>query len=426
VQTADLDWNKLTLSPLSHSSTQILNRSSISPSPTAMYDAGAKRETARLRPSPPVRTAPAASTGRAVPRAAPSATRATAPICAARPQRYKAGRRLQVVESKQTARAGAPARPDDCSRRRTAGAMAFLDGYSPKDKRNLTVYIAGIMLYKFALETLNGCVSSIVIRRTAPELGPNTLWTTMLAMNYACQCLGSVLVAPLAKRYKTNAVLAWAIFLFGLLILIVPVLEFVTGGGRDGGLGDETKPVQSASHAFVASPLSSAGTWNPLILFAIFPSSGIFYGMIEITRRVIPSDIVGVDEHKLKHMDSLVHICYEVAGTAGALLSATFISYFSYGYALSIIPVFYTAAAIVWYRIKLDKENDLVTVDDKLPFMQEVKSIIGAFFHSVSVGAKLVMTRRSLVWLVLAYSLPLVLHRYLENVLFAQYANVGL
>jgi hypothetical protein len=42
--------------------------------------------------------------------------------------------------------------------------------------------------------------------------------------------------------------------------------------------------------------------------------------MVELMRRVIPADIVGGDVIKLKRMDSMVHVFYEVAGTIGAML----------------------------------------------------------------------------------------------------------
>ncbi|KAG5463542.1 MAG: hypothetical protein BJ554DRAFT_6638, partial [Olpidium bornovanus] len=66
------------------------------------------------------------------------------------------------------------------------------------------------------------------------------------------------------------------------------------------------------------------------------------------------------------------------------------------------------------------------TAKRRLPILAELKEIVSAFVYSVWLGAKLVMGRRSLAWLVFSYSLPLVLHRYLENVVFAQYAAQGL
>jgi hypothetical protein len=36
-------------------------------------------------------------------------------------------------------------------------------------------------------------------------------------------------------------------------------------------------------------------------------TAGIFFGMVELIRRVIPRDIVGGNVHKLKKMDATVH-----------------------------------------------------------------------------------------------------------------------
>lgn len=44
--------------------------------------------------------------------------------------------------------------------------------------------------------------------------------------------------------------------------------------------------------------------------------------MVELIRRVIPRDIVGGNVQKLRRMDSLVHIFYEIAGTGGAFCTA--------------------------------------------------------------------------------------------------------
>lgn len=292
--------------------------------------------------------------------------------------------------------------------------MGSFSEFSEAEKRNMIRYIIGSMLYKFALETLNGCMASIVLKRTNPEFGPNKVWTIMLSLNYACQCIGSILVTPLVRRFKVTTVLARSTLLFGLVVLVVPVLEGVTGGGRKSGLGDERK--------------YSPGNWNPLILFAIYPVTGIFYGMVELIQLIIPSDIVGADEIKLKKMNSLVHIFYETAGTSGALLSSYWIAYFNYGYSLSIIPVMFSLACVVWMTISVDKQQlpKIEPVEQPGQLVAEIKNVARTFFHSVYIGAKAVVSQRSLIWLVFAYSLPLVLHRYLENVLFAQYAATGL
>lgn len=48
------------------------------------------------------------------------------------------------------------------------------------------------------------------------------------------------------------------------------------------------------------------GNWDPNVLFPIYMLTGIFFGMVELTRRVIPRDIVGGHIQKLRKMDATV------------------------------------------------------------------------------------------------------------------------
>ncbi|ORZ41416.1 hypothetical protein BCR44DRAFT_1422785 [Catenaria anguillulae PL171] len=288
--------------------------------------------------------------------------------------------------------------------------MGLYDGFSAVEKRNLTIYIIGIMFYKFALETLNGCMSSLVLSRI--KVNPAVVWSTFLSINYAMQSIGSLLVSPLIKRWPTSRVLATAIFIFGLVVLAVPVMDLSTGGVA-GTIGKGEKEMKY-------------GDWSPYIIGFIFPMCGIFHGIVELIRRVIPRDIVGGDALKLRKMDSTVHILYEVAGTSGALLSKYWISYFGWALSLTLIPISFTLAALVWSRIENEKEKVAAAGYQSKGFIHETIAIFKSFFYSVWVGAKLVCMNRTLVWLIPAYTIPLVLHRYLENVLASQYANFAI
>ena len=57
-----------------------------------------------------------------------------------------------------------------------------------------------------------------------------------------------------------------------------------------------------------------AGDWDPIGILPIFVFSGIPYGAIELIRRIIPQQIVGGEELRLKKMDALVHVYYEITG----------------------------------------------------------------------------------------------------------------
>lgn len=53
---------------------------------------------------------------------------------------------------------------------------------------------------------------------------------TTLGLNYAMQCVGSIMVAPLIKRFPTKTVLSCAILAFGLISAILLVVDAATGG----------------------------------------------------------------------------------------------------------------------------------------------------------------------------------------------------
>ena len=87
-------------------------------------------------------------------------------------------------------------------------------------------------------------------------------------------------------------------------------------------------------------------------MIPIYCITGIAYGMVELIRRVIPRDIVGGNVQKLRRMDAMVHIFYEVAGTSGAFCTAlALIPCFGNNLSFLITPVLFTAAAITWYFI---------------------------------------------------------------------------
>ncbi|ORZ38154.1 major facilitator superfamily domain-containing protein [Catenaria anguillulae PL171] len=289
------------------------------------------------------------------------------------------------------------------------GFSAAFEGFTAVEKRNLFIYMVGICGYKFALETLSGCMGALVQTRT--KISPAATWATVLSFHFICQGIGSFLLSPLMKRWPTSRVLAVALFCYGVLVAIIPILEGTTGGGSTG-LGDERN--------------YQPGTFDITIVYYLWPVIGIFSGVVETIRRVIPRDIVGGDARKLKAMDSTVHIAYEIVGTTGALLSRYWIAYFNYAYAVTIVPVVFAIAAVVALRILPEPEKLASTSHERKPLLREAVDIFVAFFKSVWIGVKLTMMNRCLVWLTVAYSFALVLHRYLENTLMAHYATFGL
>lgn len=108
--------------------------------------------------------------------------------------------------------------------------------YTPAERRNIAIYIAGIMTYKFGLEAFNGSVIALATNRYDHlEASTHTSITfqrvgILTGLNQAFQCVGSILIAPLIKRFRTKNVLACAMLIFGLMSSLLLILDAATGG----------------------------------------------------------------------------------------------------------------------------------------------------------------------------------------------------
>ncbi|CAF3900953.1 unnamed protein product [Rotaria magnacalcarata] len=202
--------------------------------------------------------------------------------------------------------------------------------HSSEEKRNIVIYIIGIMLYKFGLEAFNGSIISLAINRYDQEAfhSNSTIRTfervgLISGINQVCQCIGSVLVTPLAK-----------------------LVDIATGG--------HIKPKD-----FVSLDKHD---------------DSVAFGMVELIRRVMSRDIVGDNGEKLQKMDALVHIFYEITGVSGALMTGlVLIPRLRNNYAFTISPILFTVAAAVWFFIssfglaKTNNFNDEFTsIDQKI------------------------------------------------------------
>ena len=104
------------------------------------------------------------------------------------------------------------------------------------------------------------------------------------------QVVGSIMIAPLIKRFPTKSVLSMSIIVFGLITTLFLIIDAATGG----------KP-----RSMTAKNKVQYGSWNANALFPLYMISGVAYGMVELIRRVIPRDIVGGDVQKLRKMDAI-------------------------------------------------------------------------------------------------------------------------
>jgi hypothetical protein len=110
-------------------------------------------------------------------------------------------------------------------------------------------------------------------------------------VNQAAQCVDAILIAPLIKKWPTRTVLTAAILLFGLMTVILLIVDAATGG--------KIQPKGAKSPVY--------GTWNPNLvsetplylspvlmhrtsahqIFVVWTLAGISYGMVELIRRVM-------------------------------------------------------------------------------------------------------------------------------------------
>lgn len=83
---------------------------------------------------------------------------------------------------------------------------ASLQAFTPQERRNIAIYIAGIMAYKFGLEAFNGSVLSLAANRYDYEAmrdnKPSQTFERLgllTGLNQAFQCVGSILIGPLVR-----------------------------------------------------------------------------------------------------------------------------------------------------------------------------------------------------------------------------------
>jgi MFS family permease len=296
------------------------------------------------------------------------------------------------------------------------GVLQTWSLFNAQEKKNIAIYIAGIMLYKFGLEAFNGSLVALATNRydNDAKLSGTPAQTfykvgLLTGLNQAFQCVGSILIAPLIKRFPTKMVLSIAILVFGLLTAILLVVDAGTGGRIKPDGWDKTHKKEDWSYY---------GTYNTDGIIVIYCITGVAYGMVELIRRVIPRDIVGGDVQKLRRMDAMVHIFYEVSGTGGAFCTAlALIPKLGNNMSFIITPIFFTFASITWWFIShLNFEKPSKTTLSSQPMY--IKAVLGGFYlfgESVWVGAKIIFTSRKFIWLVPGYSFALYGHRYLEN-----------
>jgi MFS family permease len=297
------------------------------------------------------------------------------------------------------------------------------------EKRNILIYIFGIMLYKFGVEAFNGAIITMATNRydqDAHEAETSTRTFEkvglIIGLNQACQCFGSVLIGPLIKRWRTQYVLSVTMFIFALSTAVFMIVDVATGG--------YIKPSDFVPEH--KNDFSYYGNYRTDVIIPIYCVSGITFGMIESIRRVIPANIVGDNIIKLRKMNALVHVFYEIAGVSGALMTAlVLIPRLGNNHAFIITPILFTASGLIWLFIySVSKktnnvENDITPplTKSKVNYLKSIVKGLLVFVQSLYVGAKIVFTSRKFIWLFAAYPLAVYSHRYIENSIAPQVAR---
>jgi len=301
--------------------------------------------------------------------------------------------------------------------------------FSAEEKRNIVIYILGIVLYKFGLEAFNGSIITLATNRfdqdaLKSEIPAHTFEKVGLVagLNQASQCIGSILIASLIKHWPTRTVLSIAIIVFGLFTAILIILDAASGGYM------KPKNFNSTNK----TDFSYYGHYKSDWIIFIFGITGIAYGTVESIHRVIPRDIVGHNVQKLQRFDALVHIFYASSGVIGAFVTGLIlIPNLGNNYAFIITPILFTAAGMIWLfmsslkKNKIERKNEITTNMKKSKsnyFKIVIKELI-AFGESIYIGGKIIFTNRKYIWLFTCYSLTLYAHRYLEDGIAPQVAR---
>ena len=301
--------------------------------------------------------------------------------------------------------------------------------FTAQEKRNILIYIFGIMLYKFGVEAFNGAIVTLATNRYDQDAHKaKTSARTfekvglIIGLNQASQCIGSALIGPLIKRWRTQIVLSVTIFTFALSTFVFIIIDAATGG--------HMKPKDFVPKH--KDDFSYYGNYRTDLLIPVYCIAGVTLGMVESIRRVIPANIAGDNIVKLRKMDALVHVFYEVAGVSGALVTAlVLIPRLGNNHAFIITPILFVASGLVWLSVgtipdrKNDTENELAPnlKKSKVNYFKAITKAFRFFIQSIYTGAKIVFTSRKFIWLFAVYPLALYSHQYIENSIAPQVAR---
>ncbi|EAL73020.1 hypothetical protein DDB_G0268862 [Dictyostelium discoideum AX4] len=265
------------------------------------------------------------------------------------------------------------------------------------------------MFYKFAFETYSSALGLVVLTRFENDNGV-TFLAIMNIIYFLSQSIGSMLVSPFVKKYRASRVTSCVMFSMAILITVFIIICASTG----------TK-----------ISVDQLGSWNRYLVVPLYCLMGIFVGMIEVSRKLTPRQILGSDNKKLSKLNGYIHLFYEISGTGGAFLSTPLIEKLGPVFALSHQPVFFLLGAIFFFWVSqpfpptvIKTPKDVQAEKDGIIIhsFKTVGSGIYHYFYSLLVGARHILSVKYW-WIITTYVLPQVLHRLLENLLFPTFAK---
>ncbi|MBI5595338.1 MAG: MFS transporter [Elusimicrobia bacterium] len=288
---------------------------------------------------------------------------------------------LPIAAPSRTLRSGL-ARPSRAANKAAAETAAP----APDSLKNPQVrwYLAGTALFKVGMEALGLAVPLIALT----VFGQATM-AAALAMGWGLsQIVGSSVGGGLLDRKAPAKVLKWSM---GLQALSVGTLLSL----------------------FVVQSSFGIPLALPAVIFGLHVVTGVLAGVADTARQVIPPLLVGSEGKRLKVFNSKVHVAYEVAGVAGALLTGVLISAFGLVPALILHPPAYLLAAWAFSRLKLADNPAAAAAAPAGNLLESVKRA----WADLKAGFVAVKGSKVVFWAAVALVLPLVLHRLLEGLL---------
>lgn len=175
------------------------------------------------------------------------------------------------------------------------GISISLREFTPIEKRDMLLYILGVMFFKFGSEAFNGSVVALATKLfDATGMGGSFGRLGVLqGLNLGMRCFGSIMVPPLIRRFASRDILSAACAVLGLTVAFVLIVDAASGGRFRSGVEQE----RLTDHH---------GDFHPDVMIPVYAILGFSNGMIDLVRSLIPRDMVGGNVEKLQKLDSLV------------------------------------------------------------------------------------------------------------------------